>query len=63
MSIYQKLFDITHGVKKIEQDQNKNIPYKVTSWNNVNEAIREELKKQQLFLIENNLKQIKHLKK
>jgi len=51
MSIYEKLFNITHNVEKIEQDQNKNIPYKVTSWNNVNEAIRKELKKQKLLLL------------
>jgi len=51
MSIYQKLFDITHSVKRIEQDQTKNIPYKITSWNKVNEAIREELKNKNLLLL------------
>ena len=41
--LYKKLLLITHNVKSIKQDRTKGVPYKITSWNAVHDAIKHEL--------------------
>ncbi len=51
MTIYRKIFDITHEVKSVSQTKPKGIQYKVTNWNDVNDVVREQLAKHKLLLI------------
>ena len=50
-TIIEKLFDITHHMDNIEQDQTKGIPYKITSWNKVNSEVKKQLKENKVLII------------
>lgn len=49
--LYKKLLLITHNVKSIKQDRTKGVPYKITSWNAVHDAIKHELLINKILII------------
>tara|TARA_S200002703_G_scaffold36660_1_gene31731 strand:+ start:1112 stop:1564 length:453 start_codon:yes stop_codon:yes gene_type:complete len=49
--LYKKLILITHNVKSIKQDRTKGVPYKITSWNAVHDAIKEQLLINKILII------------
>jgi hypothetical protein len=49
--LYKKLLLITHNVKSIKQDRTKGVPYKITSWNAVHDAIKQELLTNNILII------------
>ena len=51
MNLTEKLFNITHSVEGIVQQQAKGVPYKITSWNEVNEKIRAKLKEHRVMIM------------
>ena len=50
-NLYKKLFLITHKVALIKQEKTKGVPYKITSWNSVHQAIKTELLEQKNLII------------
>ena len=38
-NITEKLFDITHAMENINQGNANGVPYKITSWNEVNDKV------------------------
>lgn len=51
VTLNQKLFMITHELKSITQEKPKGISYKVTSWNEVNNIVKDVLSKYHVLII------------
>jgi len=50
-TLYMKILLITHELKSIKQDKTKGVPYKITSWNSVHDAIKRLLLKHEIVII------------
>jgi hypothetical protein len=51
MNLIEKLFNITHNIENIVQDKTNGVPYKITSWNEVNDKVRTQLQEQKVLII------------
>lgn len=51
MNLIEKLFAITHSIEDIVQAKTNGVPYKITSWNEVNDKVRTKLKEQKVLII------------
>lgn len=50
-TLHMKLLCITHELKSVKQDKTKGVPYKITSWNAVHDAIKRLLLKHQIVIV------------
>ena len=50
-NITEKLFDITHAMENINQGNANGVPYKITSWNEVNDKVKKQLKDNKVLII------------
>jgi len=51
MNLIEKLFDITHNIENLVQGKTNGVPYKITSWNEVNDKVRKQLKEHKVLII------------
>tara|TARA_A100000172_G_C2953995_1_gene80075 strand:- start:11 stop:493 length:483 start_codon:yes stop_codon:yes gene_type:complete len=51
MTLVEKLHDITHTLEDIQQGKTKGVPYKITSWNEVNDKVKSQLQKNKVLII------------
>jgi len=51
MTLTEKLFNITHNIENIVQGKTNGVPYKITSWNEVNDKVRKQLKEHKVLII------------
>lgn len=50
-TLHMKILAITHQLKSIKQEKTKGVPYKITSWNSVHDAIKGLLLEHKLLII------------
>lgn len=50
-NITEKLFDITHAMENINQGNANGVPYKITSWNEVNDKVKKQLFDNKVIII------------
>ena len=51
MTLVEKLHFITHSLEDIQQGKTKGVPYKITSWNEVNDKVKKELHKNRVLIL------------
>jgi hypothetical protein len=51
MTLVEKLHFITHSLEDIQQGKTKGVPYKITSWNEVNDKVKKELQKNRVLIL------------
>lgn len=51
ISLYDKIWLITHEMESVSQDTARGVPYKITSWNAVNKVVKESLKNHKILII------------
>ena len=51
MSLVEKLHLITHSHENIQQGKTNGVPYKITSWNEVNDKVKKKLKEMKVFIL------------
>ena len=51
MSLVEKLHLITHSLENIQQGKTNGVPYKITSWNEVNDKVKKKLKEMKVLIL------------
>ena len=51
MSLVEKLHLITHSLENIQQGKTNGVPYKITSWNEVNDKVKKKLKELKVLIL------------
>ena len=51
MSLVEKLHLITHSLENIQQGKTNGVPYKITSWNEVNDKVKKKLKEMKVLIV------------
>ena len=51
MSLVEKLHLITHSLENIQLGKTNGVPYKITSWNEVNDKVKKKLKEMKVLIL------------